>query len=275
MRTFLVQFHAININICHFLYQTLQPFLEFLLSNREENNNYFVGSKRGFPGESYLPFHRKMFEIIFNDFGIKDHDNREDIENICVVDFPPRSPYYNCEIFKYLRKLVYCEYNIIDKPLEEKYKVLYVRNENQTGAHNKCARMIKNYENIQGHFDLVLQNLSTIPLKDQMTLFSKISHFVCAEGTHISNVFFMNKKCRILAIINTGVFFDDRLENYDCWQKTFGGEEFVDEIHTNIIATKLEDDFRGESAPWYHKYNHNIVIDEFLEKKVIKWLNIK
>ena len=95
---FLIKFDCINCNICHFLYQTLQPFLEFLLSNKGKNNNYFIISKKGFPGESYLSFHKKMFEIIFNDFGIKNYDNYEDIKNINMIDFFPKWPYYNSEV---------------------------------------------------------------------------------------------------------------------------------------------------------------------------------
>ena len=67
---YLIKIHHININICHFLYQTLQPFLEFLLSNKGKNNNYFIISKKEFPGESYLSFHKKMFDLVLQNISI-------------------------------------------------------------------------------------------------------------------------------------------------------------------------------------------------------------
>jgi len=266
-----IEFENININICHFLYQSLQPFLEYLLNNINGNDSYFM-SYNDFT--KYLTFHKTMFEVIAENFEIKNSDNQE-IADSKIIKFSPLVPYYNDKVFKCLRDLVYKKYSIVDRPLEIRYKVLYVREENQTRSHNMCARQIHNYEGIIKHFDLVLKNLSIIPFPEQIKLFSKISHLVCPEGTHITNVLFMNKKCRVLAIVNTGVFFDDRLVNYDCWQKTFGGEEFVDEINTNVIATKLiTNKAQSITAPWYHRYNDHIDVDEFLEKKIIRWLNI-
>jgi len=260
---YLIQLKSPNSNITHFLYQSYQPYLEFILNNPKAEIYMNHNILRKLP-----EYQRNLMELSFNKFNVI---NMTEPNSQCkIIKIEPTKPYYKSDIFKIIRKMVYDKYNIIDTPLEIKYKVLYIRNEKQNG--NKIARRILNYEVIQHHFDFVLHSIVDLSFEEQIRLFSRISHLVCPEGSHLGNVIFMNKKCKILAIVNTGVFYDHRILPYDCWQKTFGGDEFVEEINTNIIATKLVKSNIPE-APWYHRYNDHIYVDEFLSKKIKNWFS--
>ena len=67
--------------------------------------------------------------------------------------------------------MVYQKYNIIDVPLELKFKVLYVRDEKK-GVQNCNSRKILNYEKIQHHFDFVLKSIVDLSFEEQIRLFS-------------------------------------------------------------------------------------------------------
>lgn len=269
---YLIKLTDANINICHFLYQSFQPFLEYLINNTNNNNVYYMDYKGWSKRYRKLEYHQVMLDSIVDYFKIINYEG-QDISNLKTINIIPVQPYYNYSIFKFLREQIYNKYNFVEKPLQEKYKVLYVRNENKSFIQSPGARQIRNYHLIEHNFDLVLQSLGNLSVENQMHLFSRMSHFVCPEGSHLANVIFMNKMCRVLAIINTGVFFDSRIVPYDCWQKVFGGEEFVSEIHTGIIATKL---FKSNipEAPWYYRYNDHIIVDKHLKNKIEHWLKL-
>ena len=150
---YLIQLNNPNSNITHFLYQSYQPYLEFILNNINADIYMNHNILRKLP-----EYQRNLMELSFNKFNVR--NITEPNNQYKIIKIEPTKPYYKSIIFKIIRKMVYNKYNIIDTPLEIKYKVLYIRNETQnSNMHNKLARRILNYEVIQHHFDFVLHNL--------------------------------------------------------------------------------------------------------------------
>jgi len=260
-----LKFISFNSNIGHFLHEELQYLLDIILTST--NNNITVYIPKYVLEDNIYRWHYNILKILEN----KNNKikliytlEKDDIINI----YPQHQMIKNIEHIKYITSIVFDYYNIqytIKNPL---YKVLYTRIKDTNRRH------ILNYEVLNSNFDLIIHSLD-MSFEDQVKLFSKMTHFVSVEsGAHFVNIMFMQKNAKVMNILTRTDFskIDNRIENYDSWQKRFGTSILVSEFNINTKANIRVDCGDGPCCG-DHDFHDHIFVDNELKNNILEFLN--
>ena len=253
-----------NSNIGHFLHEELQYVIDIIFKNNDtlisiyipeyvKNNNSY---RWHFGILNVLEKTNKNIKLIY--------DIADNSKIICVNS--SHQQIINIEYIKYLRNIVYDYYNIDINNIQNPYKVLYTR------INDTNRRHIINYENVNNNFDLIIHSLN-ISFEEQVKLFSKTSHFVSVEsGAHFVNIMFMHPTAKAMNILTRTDFstIDNRLENYDSWQKRFGTSVLIKEFNIN---TKALVRIKHNSGDKDHDMHDHVFLDDNLKNNIIQFLN--
>jgi hypothetical protein len=146
------------------------------------------------------------------------------------------------EVIQIIRSCVFNCYKLEEKNINRpSYKVLYFRDD-------ASRRKMLNYNNDLNHlFDEIIVDMGSKTFEEQVSLFHKTTHFVTIEGSHLTNIIFMN--------VNTKILVFSPIRN--SWQEMFG---------TSTLVNQFEIKTTGGD------FNSNIDYNDNIKNKTINFL---
>ena len=256
----LLRISSYNLNIGHFLHESLDQLLQILRNNTQcilfiPNNLHTSNDLRWHSGII------KCLESEVDSFSTKKMNNSN--KNLdCLIINPEHPSKINVDNLFYLRNIIFKHFKINDK-LEDTYKVFYTRIQDTKRRH------VYNYKSIENNVDLVIHSLN-ISFEETVKLFSKCSHFISVEGASFTNIIFMKSDAKMMDISTRTDFrsFDGRPWSHNSWQVMFGSHELIKEFNIKSKATERITCNKEED----HDFHDHIKITNDLKKDILKFI---